>query len=80
MHIFPNLLIFLMILNLKFITQLKKAEITDPEVNVHSALVMEKNKSKVLYDYNSNAIIPPASTTKLLTALIALDLYNLDEV
>src|SRR5258708_16310878 len=41
---------------------------------------MDLTTSKPLYQLNSLAKMAPASTTKLMTALVALDLYKLDDV
>jgi D-alanyl-D-alanine carboxypeptidase (penicillin-binding protein 5/6) len=51
-----------------------------PYVTSRSFLVADKRSSKILYSYNGDQKQPPASTAKLMTALVALDIYNLDEV
>lgn len=50
-----------------------------PELSARSVLVFDKGNSVVLYEFNSNEKLASASTTKLMTALVALDIYNLDE-
>jgi serine-type D-Ala-D-Ala carboxypeptidase (penicillin-binding protein 5/6) len=51
-----------------------------PDTSFISALVYDVNNSKILFEHNKDLALPPASTTKLMTALVALDLYSLDEV
>lgn len=47
-----------------------------PEIAAKSVLVVEREKGRVLYEKNPNDKLAPASTTKLLTALVVLDLYS----
>ncbi len=49
----------------------------DP-LDLHSsvALVMDQQSKKVLFEKNSNAILPIASITKLMTALVVLDAHQ----
>ena len=44
-----------------------------PLTYAHSAIVMEINSGAVLYSKNSDAVMYPASVTKLLTLLVALN-------
>lgn len=46
------------------------------EINSRSAVVMEASTGRILYGKNLNLKLPPASTTKLMTAMIALDRLN----
>lgn len=50
-----------------------------PELSARSVLVMEKAKGRVLFEKNSQERLAPASTVKLLTALVVLDLYKPSE-
>ena len=50
-----------------------------PNLTFKSAYAIEANTGKVLLDVNSNERLAPASTVKLLTALVALDLYDAKE-
>ena len=50
-----------------------------PEITALSALVVDKKTGKVLFEKNSSESLPPASTVKLMTALVALEIYDLDE-
>jgi len=51
-----------------------------PEVSSKSILAVEYNTGKILYEKNKDEKLPPASTTKLMTALVALDLYKTSEI
>lgn len=50
-----------------------------PGISAKSALVVDVVSGKILYDLNKDEKSAPASTTKLMTAVIALDIYSLDE-
>ena len=45
----------------------------EPSVSAQSALVMEKESGRVLYQKNSESQLPMASTTKIMTAIVALE-------
>lgn len=44
------------------------------------AILMDLNSSQILYEKNSNEKLYPASTTKIMTAILAIELGNLDDV
>lgn len=44
-----------------------------PEVSAHSVIVTEKNTGRVLYEKNAEQRMPMASTTKIMTAIAALE-------
>jgi D-alanyl-D-alanine carboxypeptidase (penicillin-binding protein 5/6) len=50
-----------------------------PLVSARSVLVQDLKKDVTIYEKNSELILPPASTSKMMTAIIALDKYNLEE-
>ncbi|MGE5604487.1 MAG: D-alanyl-D-alanine carboxypeptidase family protein [Bacteroidota bacterium] len=50
-----------------------------PGVNANSAILIEAGSGKVLYSKNSRAIMAPASTTKIMTAILALEHVPLDK-
>lgn len=50
------------------------------KLTAKSAYVVDIDTGTVLFDRNSERILLPASTTKLMTALVALKLYQLDTV
>ncbi|MFZ1721212.1 MAG: serine hydrolase [Microgenomates group bacterium] len=51
-----------------------------PLISAQAALVIDELSGTILYDRNSDATLAPASTTKLMTALVGLDLYKLSDV
>lgn len=46
------------------------------EINSKAAVVLEASTGRILYGKNPNLKLPPASTTKLMTAMVALDRMN----
>ena len=50
-----------------------------PKISAVSAYAVDVKTGMVLLDINSDFELPPASTTKLMTALVALELYTLEE-
>ena len=44
-----------------------------------SAIVIEQNSGQVLFEKNADEMRPPASTTKILTALLALTMGNMED-
>jgi len=51
-----------------------------PSLTARSAVVMDKNSSVVIYSKNENLWILPASTVKIMTALVALDYYQPEDI
>lgn len=45
----------------------------DPAIEAASAVLVEVSSGEVLYDYNANEICEPASTTKIMTLLLAVE-------
>jgi len=61
--------------------------ITEPEIEARAALISVVNpkepigsESRVLYSKNSDQVLPIASITKIMTALVVLDRLDLEEV
>ncbi len=50
-----------------------------PIVSAQGALAVDLNSGIPLYEKNPDALLLPASTTKIVTALVALDAYPLDQ-
>lgn len=50
-----------------------------PKINGSSGILIEKETGRILYSHNSHQKLPMASTTKVMTALVALENGNLDE-
>ena len=51
-----------------------------PKITAKSAYLLDLRSGFVLYDKNSALKLPPASLTKIATALVALNNYELEEV
>ncbi|MEW6674578.1 MAG: D-alanyl-D-alanine carboxypeptidase family protein [Nitrospirota bacterium] len=50
------------------------------EIHSRAALVMDASTGKVLYAKNLNLKLPPASTAKLMTAIVAIEKADLNDV
>jgi D-alanyl-D-alanine carboxypeptidase len=50
-----------------------------PLTTAKAVLVKDRNTSKTLFEFEGSKKLAPASTTKLMTALVALDIYELEE-
>jgi D-alanyl-D-alanine carboxypeptidase (penicillin-binding protein 5/6) len=59
---------------------LNQTGVEAPDLTAQSALVIDYDSGSVLYQKNAQATHLPASTTKIMTALIALDSYDLNQV
>ena len=53
--------------------------ISEPNINAESALLIDNKTNKVLYSKDMNRKMFPASTTKILTAILVLENHSLDE-
>ena len=51
-----------------------------PSTYSPSCILMDQNSGKILYSKNANTKMYPASTTKIMTAILTLENCNLDEV
>ena len=54
--------------------------LSPPSITASSAIVLDDESKVVLFAKNPKERLPPASLTKIVTALVALDHYNLDDV
>ncbi len=53
--------------------------IDDPEIKAKAALIFDLEKDRILYQRNINQVLPIASLTKLMTALVVLENIDIDE-
>ena len=51
-----------------------------PLVNARSAIVVDYHSDKVLYEYEADTQIYPASMTKIMTSIIAFDLIEKNKI
>ena len=59
--------------------QAEAALLADPYVYCRGACLIDRNSGRVLYTKDANARVYPASTTKIMTALLCLKYGNLDD-
>lgn len=57
----------------------KDKKINQPRLNCHAAIVIDQNSGRVLYGKDENKILPMASTTKIITAIVAIENGNLKD-
>lgn len=51
-----------------------------PEISSDAAILIDSSSEKILYSKNENEKMYPASTTKILTAILVLENCNLDDI
>ncbi len=56
------------------------AQAAPPEVSAQTAILIEGNSGEVLYEKNAEQKAFPASITKIMTALLAIESGNLDKI
>jgi len=56
------------------------SNVYEPFLSAQSSIILDKNSQTVLFEKNSTLRFPPASTTKIMTALVALEYYKPDDV
>lgn len=56
------------------------AVMPDEVISATAVVVLDVNSGIRMYSRNADLVLSPASTTKILTALVILDKYNLDDV
>ena len=59
-----------------FFLNLKVFLLAEPIVNARTVIVVDYHSDKVLYEYEADAQIYPASMTKIMTTIIAFDLLK----
>ena len=50
-----------------------------PEVSARSAILIRADTNEVIFEKNADEVLPMASTTKIMTALIAIERLSLDD-
>ncbi|WP_243414828.1 D-alanyl-D-alanine carboxypeptidase family protein [Sporosalibacterium faouarense] len=80
MKVNKKLFIFVLCFMLVSIVEFSIAsEYNAPPVNGKSGILLESESGRILYSNNEHQRLPIASTTKIMTALLALEHGNLDE-
>lgn len=66
--------------NLPESPELVPDSIISPEITAQAALFIDQASGTVLFEKNQKKPYPPASTTKMMTAIISMELFSLSEV
>lgn len=74
--IFLNVIILLAL----FLNNTVSAAVKPPEVSADGAVLMDASTGEVIYSKNMTSPYPPASTTKIMTALLTLENCNLEDI
>ena len=69
-----NLIISILILS--FALSCTAFAAMEPSVSAEAAILMEKETGRILFEKNIDEKMYPASMTKILTALVALDYFD----
>lgn len=73
-----RILLFTILLNFAFVSL---ALANPPEITAEGAILIEARTGRVIYEKNADKLLMPASTTKIMTAILALENSSLtDEV
>lgn len=74
--------LYIIIFSILNLTSLGNSKTKDPktyDLNARAAVVIDAKTQRILFDKNAHEIMPMASTTKILTSLVALKYGNLDK-
>ncbi len=69
--------IFVILMVILFTTKFSYCK--KPDIGAQSAILMDAQSGRVLLEYNPHTRLPMASTTKIMTALVALENAKLDD-
>lgn len=59
---------------------LNESQVSFPVLSAQGAIAVDLSSGVTLYEKNPAATLLPASTTKIVTALVAMDAYGLDQI
>lgn len=59
---------------------LAEEEIKETELYARAAVLMDAQSGRVLYSKNSEEVLPMASTTKIMTCILALEYGNMEDI
>lgn len=74
-----KLLVLIMTLSFLIVPHFKVRALSAPPVSAEGAILIDANTGQVLYEKNPDSKFEPASTTKILTALITLEKTKLTD-
>ena len=67
-----NKFIFICLLLISYIT----SAFSNPNINARTVILMDYHSNEILYESDPDAQIYPASMTKIMTSIIAFDLFK----
>lgn len=78
----PKIIFFIFIFLMQFIIFISPSYADSDNLKTYcpSCILIEANTGKILYEKNSNDVRFPASTTKIMTAILTVENCNLDDV
>ena len=71
-----------MVASADILSAVENTVVAGPEINAKSAISIESNllgEDKIIFEKNSEEIMPIASLAKLMTAVVAIDNYNMSD-
>ena len=74
-----KLTLIFIIINFLLLSSSKPEDPSKIALNTYAAISIDADSSEIIYEKNCHKLIPMASTTKIMTSLIALNYGNLDE-
>ena len=74
---FSLVAVFLIMICLSFVVLGAARAHNPPAIKAGAAVLMEAKTGEVLYAKNAHRVLPPASTTKIMTAILAIEKGNL---
>lgn len=77
---FFMILIILIILILNFYNNVSYSISSEPDISAGAAILIDSSSQRILYSKNETEKMYPASTTKILTAILTIENCNLDDI
>ena len=77
---FKTLFIYIFVILFMFSTNSYADNTEDLNLLSHSAILIESNTGRILYSKDANMKMYPASTTKILTAILTIEKGNLNDI
>ena len=68
-----KLLLSIFLLSLSLVPNSVPAEEAAPSVTAKGAILIEASSGRILYEKNADGMFEPASTTKIMTAIVAIE-------
>ena len=78
-RVYRKLPLLLLVFALIFSNNISSTRAEGVSVSAKSAVVIEANTGRILYQKNAHEKMPMASTTKIMTAIVAIENGNLND-